>query len=574
MASPKQVPANEKDIPAATSKPAAALESSVPEATLGIPLQTTTSAASDPYGSRPACFNNLLSECLFVVTTAFAIGQTAILQGVLTVMTSRIQQGLDMNSSEVTWLVAGMSLTSGTLLLFFGRVADLFGRRNLLIYSMASFTIFMLITGFSQNAIMAEIFLAFSGISCASVVPPAIGKLGAIYEKPSRRKNRAFACFSAGNPVGYVLGALIGGIVTNIASWRACFWVVAVIYAFLTVAAWFTTPLDAEQALGGLNIETMKQMDWLGALLAVGGIALFTASFTLAPDAHNGWSTPYVIAMLIVGIILIAAFLYWQSIFKHPLMPLRVWRDRNFSLLIASLCLNFYGFNGNFFWATLGWQRAYVNSPLEVAVKILPAAIGGIIVNLAAALLMHRVSNKLLMMVAAAAAVVSCALWSPTSKSISFWALAFPAQLFAVTGVDIAFCVTNLVCHSLPLFDLVRSTNARSSQYVMSSLPLDQQSVAGGMFSTVTRLASTVGLGISTTVFASAGGTTEVSRDVPWRPYQSTFWVSLVGAVLGLALTPFLTIGKQGHRQKAASKDSTSLHESKSVQEKPEGNVA
>lgn len=85
----------------------------------------------------------------------------------------------------------------------------------------------------------------------------------------------------------------------------------------------------------------------------------------------------------------------------------------------------------------------------------------------------------------------------------------------------------------------------------MSSLPSEQQSVAGGMFQTVTRLATTVGLGIATTVFAAAGGSTEVSDSVPWRPYQSTFWVSLVGAVIALLLTPFLTIGKQGARQKA-----------------------
>ena len=444
MESTAQLPANVKAT-SATAELIAGPEDCVPEKSLGIPLHTAASTTSNPYGSRPACFNSLLSECLFVVTTAFAIGQTAIMQGALMVMSSRIQDSLDMNNSEVTWLVAGVSLSSGTFLLFFGRVADLFGRRNLLIYSMASFTALMLITGFSQNALMAEVFLAISGLSCAAVVPPAIGKLGAIYGKPSRRKNRAFACFSAGNPVGFVLGALIGGIVTEIASWRACFWVITVLYAFFTVAAWFTTPDDAEQSVGGLNVETMKQMDWLGALLAVAGIGLFTASFTLAPDARNGWATSYVIAMLIVGIVLMAVFIYWQTVFKHPLMPLRVWRDRNFSLLVASLCLAYFGFNGNFFWATLGWQRAYLYSPLEVAVRVLPAAIGGMIVNLAAGLLMHRVSNKLLSIVAAAASVVSCALWSATSKDISFWALAFPAQLFAVIGLDIAFCVTNMV---------------------------------------------------------------------------------------------------------------------------------
>lgn len=412
---------------------------------VGVPIHTTTSTASDIYGSRPACFNNTVSECLFVLTTTFAVGQTAILNGMLMVMSARVQEGLNMNMSEVTWLVAGMTLTSGAFLLFFGRVADLFGRRSLLVYSMGLFTIFNLVSGFSQNAIMLEILLALAGVTCASVVPPAIGKLGAIYDKPSRRKNRAFACFSAGNPIGFVLGALVGGIVTDISSWRAAFWVVAVIYAPLTVAAWFITPHDAEQNLGGFNWDTMKQMDWLGALLAISGLALFTASFTLAPDSHQGWATPYVIAMLVVGVVLMAAFLYWQSIFKHPLMPLGVWRDKNFSLLVASLCLEFYGFNGNFFWTTLGWQRAYIDSPLMVAVKMLPAAIGGTLVNLLAALLMHRVSNKLLSIGAALSMVIGSVLLSVTSKNITYWALFFPSQLFSVLGADISFCVTTMV---------------------------------------------------------------------------------------------------------------------------------
>lgn len=515
------------------TQPTLVFEDVVADSSLAGPIHKTISTASSSFGSRPTCFKNLISECLFVLTTTFAIGQSSMLTGALIVMSASIQKGLSMNDSEVTWLAAGLSLTSGSFLLFFGRVADLFGRRMQLLYSMITFTAFMLIVGFSQNAIMAEVFLALAGISCAAVVPPAIGKLGAIYEKPSPRKNRAFACFSAGNPVGFVVGALIGGIATDIASWRAPFFVITVIYFFITIAAWFTTPHDAEQSLGGFNLETLKKMDWLGAFLAVAGLAMFTAAFTLAPDAGHGWASSYVIALLVVGVVLISAFLWWQSVFKYPLMPLRVWKDRNFSLLVASLCLAFYGFNSNFFWAALGWQRSYLNSPLEVAIKLLPAAIGGILVNIAAALLMHRVSNKLLSIIAAIAAMASSALFSAASKNISYWALFFPAQILAVMGADIAFCVTNL--------------------YVMSTLSPEQQSVAGGMFQTTTRLAGAVGLGVTTTVFAAAGGNTRVSTDVPWRPYQATSWAALVGAVLGLCLTPFLTIGKQGHRQKAAT---------------------
>ncbi|KAG9767725.1 putative transporter, partial [Aureobasidium melanogenum] len=487
---------------------------------------------SNPYGSRPACFNSLLQECLFVLTTTVAVGQSSIFTGAIICMTNYIAEDLDMTAAEVTWINAAQTLAAGTFLLFFGRVADLFGRRALFLISLAFFSVCLLIAGFAKNAIYLDVFCGLLGLSSAASVPPAIGKLGAVYDKPSRRKNRAFACFSAGNPVGFVLGAFISGVVMQISTWRAAFWVMSVIYAFFTLAAWWTTPHDVEQSLGGLNMETFVKFDLLGALLAVAGIAMFTASMTLAGDAPDGWKTPYVIALLVVGVVLISGFIYWQGVFRYPLMPLKVWRDRNFTLVVVVLCLGFYGFAGNLFWLTLMWQRIDGLSPLMNAVHLLPAGIGGILVNFLAAVIMHRVSNKVIMIVGAVSAAIACALFSAMFTHISYWALAFPALLFSVLSQDLEFTVTNM--------------------YVMSSLPRDQQSVAGGLFNTVTRLAATVGLGIQTSVFNSAGGAAQGRGAVMYRPYQATFWVSLVGSVVALFLVPFITIGRQGGGHKMA----------------------
>jgi MFS family permease len=324
-------------------------------------------------------------------------------------------------------------------------MADLFGRRMQLLLSFVSFTIFMVVAGFATSAVYVDVFSGLIGVSCAASVPPAIGKLGAVYEKPSWRKNRAFACFSAGYPVGFVLGAFISGIATQVASWRAVFWVLAVIYFFFTIAAWWTVPPDTEQRLGGFNKETLVQFDFLGAFLAVVGLATFTASLTLAGDASSGWSTPHVPALLVIGVVCIAGCLYWQRICKHPLMPLHIWKDKNFTLLVSILCLGFYGFTGNLFWIALVFQRIDGDSPLMTAVKLLPAAIGGICVNITAALIMHRVSNKLLMYVAATSLVIASALWSAIAADISYWALSFPALLFSVVGCDFQFTVTKQV---------------------------------------------------------------------------------------------------------------------------------
>jgi MFS family permease len=504
-----------------------ALETVTPIASIGASLHPVE---TDPYGSRPACFTSTLQECLFVLTTTMATGQSSIFIGASICITSRIGEALNMTAAEVTWISAAQSLAAGCFLLFFGRVADLFGRRQMFLWSMASFSASLLIIGFAKDAYYMDIFCGLSGVCSAAAVPPAIGTLGAVYSKASRRKNRAFACFSAGNPLGFVLGAFVAGIVMLVSTWRAVFWVLCVIYVVFTIIAWWTIPKDDGQIKGKLDMATLAKFDFLGAILAVVGIAMFTGALTLANTAPQGWRTNYVIALLIIGIVLVAMFIYWQSVFKHPLMPLHVWKDRNFTLLNVILCLGNYGFSNNIFWLTLLWQRIDHCSPLQVALRLLPQAIGGLLVNFTAALIMHRVSNKLLMMVGAVSFAISDTLISAMPAGSSWWALTFPSLVLSVIGADFEFTITNM--------------------YVMSSLPSEQQSIGGGIFNTVTRVSSSVGLGMSTAVFTGLSGSADGGVHASFRAYQATFWVALAGAGLALFFLPFLTLKSQGAKRK------------------------
>lgn len=510
-----------------------ALEKLTPVASIGASLH---SVETDPNGSRPACFSSTLQECLFVLTTTMAIGQSSIFIGSVICISNRIGVALHMTAAEVTWISASNTLAAGCFLLFFGRVADLFGRQRVFLWSMASFSASMLIIGFAKNALYMDIFCGISGLCSAAAVPPAIGTLGAVYKKPSRRKNRAFACFSAGNPLGFVLGAFVAGIVMLVSTWRAVFWVMAFIYAAFTLIAWWTVPKDDGQIKGKFDKQTLSKFDFLGAFLAIAGIAMFTGSLTLANNASHGWKTSYVIALLVVGFVLIVGFLFWQSIFKFPLMPLSIWRDRNFTLLNIVLCLGFYGFSNNVFWLTLLWQRVDHCSPIEVAVRLLPQAVGGLTVNFIAAMVMHRVSNKALMIIGAVAYVISSALLSAMPASASWWAFTFPAVVLSVVGADFEFTVTNM--------------------YVMSSLPSEQQAVAGGLFNTVTKVSGGIGLGISTAVFAGISGSADGGVHAPFRAYQSTFYVALAGAGLSLFFLPFLNIKTQGGKIKKEKPES------------------
>jgi MFS family permease len=241
-------------------------------------------------------------------------------------------------------------LAAGSFLLFFGRVADLFGRRSVLICGMTCYSVFLLIAGFATNAIFLGILCGLTGLCSAASVPAAIGLLGAAYSHPSRRKNIAFACFSAGNPLGFGAGSLLSGLLNEYMPWRASFWTLAVIYGFFAAFSWWTVPPEQDNSPCTLQYATLAQLDWLGAIAIVAGIALVLSGMTYdqlpdevhtwaervnrsAATAPDGWLTDYIVAFISFGIILIMGFVFWQGLSSHPLMPLHVWEDKNFSLV-------------------------------------------------------------------------------------------------------------------------------------------------------------------------------------------------------------------------------------------------
>ena len=233
--------------------------------------------ATESIGQRPECFNSTFTEILYVATCTMAVGMQALLQGSVTVITSFIAEDLNMTTAQTTWIVASSSLTCGSFLLFFGRVADLFGRKILFVLSLFLFAVFSLAAGFSRTALTLDVLNGVLGFLSASAVPPAIGSLGITYGKGSRRKNYAFAFFSAGNPLGYIFGTIFSGVATKLFSWRASFWLLAIIYLLTTVLAIFAMPKDTTEKLP-LSWHALLKFDVVGALSITAGIGMFVSA--------------------------------------------------------------------------------------------------------------------------------------------------------------------------------------------------------------------------------------------------------------------------------------------------------
>lgn len=168
------------------------------------------------FGQRPACFRSTVQEVSFVAQATIAMSTATFLVGASSIVTAVIGADLGMTQAQIVWISAAPTLAAGAFQLAVGQLSDLLGRKLTYLAGMGSFTVFVLLLGFAQNPFWMDVVLGVLGISCAMVVPPAGGVLGAAYGRPSMRKNLAFAAFSAGNPTGFVLGSITCGIATRL----------------------------------------------------------------------------------------------------------------------------------------------------------------------------------------------------------------------------------------------------------------------------------------------------------------------------------------------------------------------
>jgi MFS family permease len=118
------------------------------------------------------------------------------------------------------------------------------------------------------------------GLASAGAIPASLGILGANYG-PGRRKNKVFASFSAGNPVGAAFGLVVGGVLTSYASWRWMMWIFGIFQVFAAVGSLIMIPNDTKRAGPG------QKIDWIGAFLVTAGLILFCFGLTYVSFIPN-----------------------------------------------------------------------------------------------------------------------------------------------------------------------------------------------------------------------------------------------------------------------------------------------
>ncbi|CAK5284758.1 unnamed protein product, partial [Mycena citricolor] len=464
------------------------------------------------------CAGRVLRRLSFPLTTALLqlASSTAV-----SVFIPVIARDLQIAESQLQWLVSAFSLSSGCFLLLLGRIADLYGRKKLYVAGTLYLGLLSLGCGFGKSATVLYVLRGLQGLGPAAFVPACLGILAHAFP-PSRARAIAFATFSAGAPIGGALGTQIGALLTQYteASWRSPFYLIAGLGVLCAVGGVLIIDPDVP------STEADRRVDWLGGFLVTAGLVLLVFVLGQGSIATDGWRTGYIIAILVVSLVLIGLFIAWQHYLEKnaatqrpPLMKLSMWKraDGKFAAMQVIAFFQWAAFLSWFFWAQVYYEDYMKLSPILTAIRMLPMTITGALCNLFVVLVIARMPLVVLICTGTLVTGIASLLFALIDPAAPYWAFGFPATITAVFGADFVFAAGTIFVAKV-------------------SLP-HEQSLAGGLFQTLTQLGTAFGLAISTIAFdaiAPVGGgppPIKAYRVAQWTAFGMAMLCTVIGAV-------------------------------------------
>ena len=368
---------------------------------------------------------------------------------------------LGISTANQQWVITAYALAFGGLLLFGGRIADLWGRRRALMVGLVGFALASALGGAALNQGMLFGARALQGAFGALLAPAALSLLTVMFTAPKERA-KAFGIFGAIAGGGAAVGLLLGGLLTQVLDWR---WTMYINVVFAAIALFgaiveIKEPPRATDHTPGLDI--------LGVILGGSGLALVVYGFSRA--AEEGWGDTGTVICLIAAVVLLVAFVAWQARSPHPLLPLRVVANRARGGAYLSVALAVVAMFGSFLFLTLYMQVVHHYSPLSAGVAFLPM-VGGMLVGSTqiAARLITRVPPRYLLVPGALLAACGMLLLTQISaESTRYWTVIFPALFLLGMGMGTVFMTSiNLATYGVEPRDAgVASAMVNTSQQV------------------------------------------------------------------------------------------------------------
>lgn len=271
-----------------------------------------------------------------------------------------------------------------------------------------------------------------------------------------------------------------GGVLGEYLGWKWVFWSFGIISGISTVASYLVIPLPPIQPEPVMR----NTVDWIGGTVIT--VALIILLFALSEGNVVGWSTPWVPALIVVSLLLVAAFGFWQHYLetktqKRPLMKLSIFKNGKFTAANVLMALFFSSFNNYLIFATYWFQDFQGLSVIQTTLRFIPNGITGIMVALITGQLLSRVPGDIILTFSTICVSTSSLLFAiPIPVHTTYWAYGFPAMVLSVCGADTIFPVLTL--------------------FVAKTLPPEDASLGGALISAVGQIGRAIGLAIATAV--------------------------------------------------------------------------
>jgi EmrB/QacA subfamily drug resistance transporter len=318
---------------------------------------------------------------------------------ILNIALPSIRHDLGFSQQSLQWVVDGYLLTYGGFLLLGGRIADLLGRRLVLVTGLVVFAGSSLTGGLAHSSDLLVAARFAQGLGAAMLSPAALSTLTTTFRN-SRDRHTALGVWGAVSGLGGAAGVLFGGLLTEGPGWR---WVLFVNVPFSAVALVGAFALLRRERPKG----RLAEFDALGAVLVTGGMLLLVHALVKAPDV--GWSTARTVGELATAAVILVAFVANELRASHPLLPLSFLRDRGIAVADATQMIAVGGFVPMFFFLTLYMQTVLHYSPIQTGVAYLPLTGGFIVSSGIASQLLARLGTK--PVVVTGAAIVAAGLY-------------------------------------------------------------------------------------------------------------------------------------------------------------------
>jgi EmrB/QacA subfamily drug resistance transporter len=337
---------------------------------------------------------------------------------IVTVATPTLIDKLDASVSQVVWVSSAYMLAYAVPVLITGRLGDRYGSKYLYLAGLAVFTLASLWCGLSTTIEMLIVARVVQGLGASMITPQTMAIITRIF--PAAERGKAMAVWGATAGVAMVVGPILGGVLTDALGWEWIFFVNIPVGVLGFVLAVQRVP----------KLPTHPHVfDWLGVVLS--GIGLFLLAFGVQEGHDKHWAG-WIIAMIVGGLAVLGVFLGWQAVNKQePLVPLGLFRDRNFS--VSNMAITTMGFiAASFGFPLMLWAQAVRGfSPTEAALLILPMAIMSILLARPVGVLTDRVHPRLIVGFGFASSAVGMLLltWKLEPGTSIFWICVFQALI-------------------------------------------------------------------------------------------------------------------------------------------------